>query len=391
MNVGLRTETILSGWAGGGGLDFGVHLALGDARTVCMLEREASCIALLVDRMEKGWLDPAPIWTDSRTFDGRAWRGRVSGFIGGPPCQPFSMAGQRRGAGDERNCWPDALRITGELRPEWCFFENVAGSCEYVADFVLPPLEGMGYKVEAGIFSAEEVGAPHLRERLFVLAVASNNNGWWRERRAEAGIGANGEWGRRPAGGSPELAVAAGVRWPEGEWWARGSTGQRESGGGELADVGNTISEGFPRRGHERATRANKVPLAETSDSMGNTDAASRRLGTGIPLFPPYRTGDDRWAAVLRDWPNLAPALGHTVSNDKWRPNGLIRRVGQSQGMVGNDGEGAPESGVRFVADGMAGLSRAQWLRIAGNGVVPLVAATAFRTLAGRMKGETHD
>src|SRR3990167_7096565 len=179
-SVGARAETILSGWAGGGGLDIGVRMALPDSRTVCLLERDATCIALLADRMAQGWIDEAPIWTDSRTFDGRAWRGRVSGFIGGPPCQPFSVAGQRRGADDERNCWPDALRITDEVRPEWCFFENVAGSLGYVGEHVKPVLEGMGYRVEAGIFSAEEVGAPHLRERLFILAVADSTD--WRGR-----------------------------------------------------------------------------------------------------------------------------------------------------------------------------------------------------------------
>jgi len=330
--VGIRTETILSGWSGGGGLDLGVRLALRDSRVVCYLEREATCVALLVERMAQGWLDDAPVWSDSRTFDGLPWRGRVSGFIGGPPCQPFSFAGKRGEDADERNCWPDALRITADVRPDWVFFENVPGSAGYVGRRVVPRLEEMGYRVAAGIFSAEEVGAPHLRERLFVLGVA----GGARWPPAWAGPGEHAAPEPEPGGGTVANAGSAQLSW----------AGRSEKGRGGAAPAGAGVGDA------ERPGREGRVP-GLSAGAEGRQDAGRAPAGPGLPLFPPYRSGDGaRWAAVLERCPGLAPAV---------------------------------EPGVCGVADGLAGLSRAQWLRVLGNGVVPLVAGHALRTLGQRL------
>lgn len=120
--------------------------------------------------MEDAALDPAPVWDDVATFDGRPWRGAVDIVTAGYPCQPFSVAGKRRGADDPRHLWPHVARIIGEAEPPFVFLENVAHHLRLGFPEVAGGLVGMGYRLAAGLFTAAEVGAPHKRERLFILA-----------------------------------------------------------------------------------------------------------------------------------------------------------------------------------------------------------------------------
>jgi len=170
--------TVLSLASGIGGLDLGFKLAVPAARTVCYVERDISAISVLVKAIEEKKLDDAPIWTDARTFDGNPWRGVVDWVIGGYPCQPFSIAGNRQGHGDPRNLWPAFKRIIGEIRPNGCFFENVGQHLrDGYFDVVRPDLERLGYSVTETIVNASEVGAPHRRQRLFILATNDSGEG----------------------------------------------------------------------------------------------------------------------------------------------------------------------------------------------------------------------
>jgi DNA (cytosine-5)-methyltransferase 1 len=196
---------VLSLCAGIGGLDLGVRLAIPGARTVCYVEREAYCCALLAARMHDRSLDDAPIWTDVATFDGRAWRGAVDCVIGGYPCQPFSVAGRRAGADDPRHLWPHIARILGECEPEWCFFENVANHLNLGYRDVRRELEAMGYRVAEGLFTAAEVGAPHRRQRLFILAHhIGRGRGQWANLALAETAGRLGT--REPAGSDGDVA-----------------------------------------------------------------------------------------------------------------------------------------------------------------------------------------
>lgn len=85
-------------------------------------------------------------------------------------CQPFSAAGKRRGAQDPRHLWPHIARHVATIRPAVLFCENVPGLLTLGFEQVCQDLSAMGYAVEAGIFSAAEIGAPHLRKRLFFIA-----------------------------------------------------------------------------------------------------------------------------------------------------------------------------------------------------------------------------
>src|SRR5690606_28062575 len=109
-------------------------------------------------------------WDDLSTFDGRRWRGVVDLVTGGYPCQPFSVAGKRLGENDPRHLWPHVRRIVAEVEPAFAFFENVPGHLSLGFEQVHDDLAGLGYCVAAGLFRAEELGAPHRRERLFILA-----------------------------------------------------------------------------------------------------------------------------------------------------------------------------------------------------------------------------
>lgn len=165
--VALRS---LSLCAGIGGIDLGLARW---CRTVCYVEREAFAAAVLVARMEEAALDSAPVWDDLKTFDGRPWRGRVDLVTGGYPCQPFSLAGARQGSDDPRHLWPHVRRIVEEVQPPLVFFENVAGHVSLGLGEVVRDLEGMGYRVAATLVTAEEVGAPHRRERVFIMGHAN--------------------------------------------------------------------------------------------------------------------------------------------------------------------------------------------------------------------------
>ncbi len=155
--------------AGIGGFSLGIRAAVPEARTVCYVEREAFACSVLVAQMEAGRLDPAPIWTDLRTLDGRPWRGVVDLITAGFPCQPHSFAGKRRGVEDERWLFDDILRIIEEVSPTYVFLENVPGLRTSGLHLVLQGLSGIGFDAEWDVFSAAEVGAPHIRKRLFIL------------------------------------------------------------------------------------------------------------------------------------------------------------------------------------------------------------------------------
>ena len=168
----MDTPTYISLYSGGGGLDIGFGLAMPSARAVCYVERELTCAALLVDHMQTGQLDDAPLWSDANTFEGKPWRGTVDWIIAGPPCQPFSQAGDKLAADDSRNGWPNTLRLVREIEPRFCFFENVASSefLLYYWNDIKPGLQAMGYAVEEVLVKASDAGANHKRNRTFVLA-----------------------------------------------------------------------------------------------------------------------------------------------------------------------------------------------------------------------------
>lgn len=198
------------------------------ARTVCMVEREASAVAALVARMQDGWLDDAPIWTDLATFDGKPWRGVVDCITAGFPCQPWSVAGQRRGTLDDRWIWPHIARIIGEVQPRWVFLENVPGLLRYGLSSVLADLAAQRFDAEWLVVSAAEVGAPHKRERVFIMADAGRLS----TRRAADTGEAEGRQPHAELGGRGEHLFPPRPNDADGwrDWLAAGGPAPAESG-----------------------------------------------------------------------------------------------------------------------------------------------------------------
>lgn len=392
---------ILSLCTGGYGLDFGVELAIPGARTVCVVERKAFAVARLVSAMQEGLIPPAPVWSDARTLDGRRWRGCLDGVIGGIPCQPHSLAGKRRGAGDERDLWSDARRIFVQSGAWFILIENVEGMLSAGpgqipgAKRVWRDLRRLGCDVEGGLFSAAEVGASHERKRVFILGVADHAGGG---RCAERASGDGGRSARAAGSRRCELADAdnpgsQGRRNGLCEVGRQGPERHAGLGGGELVDtasVGRREGRAKPeiRRGRDTApgaggavddasiARGRPVPIQQgrqdetgrdpdrPSPSMGDPNFVGERqpdnedgaqpwkdtrlgaCGAGLGLFPPGPGDIDGWRTVLERSPQLEPA-------------------------------------VRRMADGMA--SRVDALRMLGNGVVSLEGAYALRVLATRL------
>jgi site-specific DNA-cytosine methylase len=167
----FQSPVILSLCTGMRGLERGLERAIGNITIATYVEIEAFIIYNLVRQMEQGLVDAAPLWSDLKTFPSKQFHGKVHGIIGGYPCQPFSIAGKRNGENDERHLWPHIEQIINAVRPVWCFFENVDDHISLGFDTVYKSLRKMGYSVEAGIFTAKEVGASHERARLYILAL----------------------------------------------------------------------------------------------------------------------------------------------------------------------------------------------------------------------------
>lgn len=145
-------------------------------RTVCAVERGEYPASVLCARQNDGVLPPFPIWDDVRTFDGRPWRGIVDVVSGGFPCQDISAAGKGDGLDGERSgLWSEMARIIGEVRPRFAFVENSPKLTSRGLGRVLGDLAVMGFNAEWGVMGAHNAGAPHLRDRIWIVANSVRN------------------------------------------------------------------------------------------------------------------------------------------------------------------------------------------------------------------------
>ena len=157
---------VLSLFSGIGGFDIACEWA--NMEVVGQVEIDPFCLQVL----EKHWPDVKRMG-DIKNVKGDEF-GTVDIITGGVPCQPASIAGQRRGSEDDRWLWPETLRIVKAVKPKWCVFENPTGILSLQGgvpfDNILSEMEGENYEVGAYIIPASAVGAPHRRERVFIVA-----------------------------------------------------------------------------------------------------------------------------------------------------------------------------------------------------------------------------
>jgi len=208
-------------FAGAGGGILAGHL-LG-WRTVCAVEWNAYAAGVLVARQNDGLFPPFPIWDDVQTFDGRPWRGRIDVVSGGFPCQDISVAGKGAGIDGERSgMWRHMARIIREVEPRFVFVENSPALTFRGIDRVLGDLAAMGYNAEWGVLGACDAGAPHKRERIWIVADADGGI-----------VGANPR--RFPVGGEEHKAGNNASGCGEGKELA--DTNSKRQRGGRIAVV----------------------------------------------------------------------------------------------------------------------------------------------------------
>jgi len=106
-------------------------------------------------------------------------------ITGGYPCQPFSVAGRKKGEDDPRHLWPEYFRLVKECRPTWVIGENVSGHIKLGLDTVISDLESEDYAVRPFSISASSIGANHQRERVWIVANSRRPRGPWSELREE--------------------------------------------------------------------------------------------------------------------------------------------------------------------------------------------------------------
>jgi len=271
---------------------------------------------------------------------------QVDLITGGYPCQPFSLAGQRLGAEDDRALWPEMRRVIDLCRPRFVLAENVSGHVTMGLDTVLSDLEGLGYTCGAVVVPACAVNALHRRDRVWIMAHAESERhersgearGWWtgpadsgiREAVADTGRGDGDGWPRTAGGNDADGPDA-------GRSQGAGGTDQRGEGMGDAK--GDAGASARP----EGCQAGAGSPPRDSGESRGvNARQAPRPLDIGASRVP---TGLVRRPATRSPEPDLIRAAW---ADGSWEWD-LPRVVSEE-----------PE--------------RRQKLQAAGNAIVPLVA-----------------
>jgi DNA (cytosine-5)-methyltransferase 1 len=335
---GLRELALFAG--AGGGILGGKLLGW---RTVCAVEIDGYARAVLAARQNDGCLEPFPIWDDVRTFDGRPWRGIVDVVSGGFPCQDISVAGKGAGiAGERSGLWREFARIIGEVRPRFAFVENSPALVGRGLGVALGDLAALGYDARWGVLGACDAGAPHKRERIWIVADAKGE-----------GCVRGGHGGRYSADGkiqhlradhgSETLANALGER------YERSGTWQKTSGWPELADG----SADVPNAAGGEDFGGKSRNMDEAKGGGEGSDTAAGVGGENVP-------NTDRAGLEKQRRPIAVGAQHATVERGDWW---------------------SVEPDVGRMVNGLA--SRVDRLRCLGNGQVPVCAAMAFKILSG--------
>jgi len=287
------------------------------------------------------WFPNSKSYEDITKTDFREWRGKVDVLTGGFPCQPFSYAGKRGGRDDERYLWPEMLRVIDEVRPTWVVGENVAGITTMVEGGVLTPmgsdttlfgegdglhryelrqsftiericrdLEGLGYSVQPVLIPAAAVGAPHRRDRVFILAHASDP-----DRRDDARVAGEhegegeglSEWHSIRESGEPtqlrsEVQGTFAHTKSNGGSGIPGKQGKEDEGSHSELDAESVFNGGFSERtiAHSNECGGSPQGANPTGDRPG-TDILSWKAGQGEGHAPVWADG---LSSVQRITPN---------------------------------------------------------------------------------------
>ena len=342
------------------------------------------------------WFPKSKSYEDITKTDFHSWRGKVDVLTGGFPCQPFSYAGKRGGASDDRYLWPQMLRAIDEIRPAWVVGENVAGITTMVEGGVLAPmgeqaslfgegdgvhryglrqsftiervcrdLEGLGYSVQPMLIPAAAVGAPHRRDRVFIIAHAADAHDDNQRGNTSKHEGASG---------SQRLQERYEVQ-------LTGKSNQVRPEGKESSPHSN-------RTGREEPFQSGRGENPQ-EDGGGLYDRAERLGGDGDPSDADMQR---------RDEPVIAEKSGETQRLDRqahidWR-DGILRPERRWAAFPTVSPVHRGNDGLPFSLDDLT-LSPAQWrtesLKAYGNAIVPQVMYEIFRGIEETTKNNQHD
>ncbi len=356
---------------------------------VCAVELDAYAASVLAQRQNDRLLEPFPIWSDIRSFDGRPWRGIVDVISGGFPCQDISAAGKGAGIKGKRSgLWVEMARIIDEVRPRFVFVENSPILTSRGLDRVLGDLAEMGYDARWGVLGAVDVGAPHKRDRIWIIA-----NTIGQSLRSETIENVESEITKRSKlglhGGNRNVANTSGQRsgrWSESTGWeARTEINRHNETAAFMANAeserAGNVSQNIRKTDRKIDTPNNTSRHCrgidwEERQTMANT-TSQRPLPTAHP-------GIYSEKASRRPWHEQPERCCCNVSDTD------RARLEKRESECGNNGKefastvGANwwtvEPGVGRVAHGVA--NRVDRLRCIGNGQVPQCAAEAWRLLS---------
>lgn len=359
-------------FAGAGGGILGSEL-LG-IRTICAVELEPYPASVLLARQNDGLLPPFPIWDDVCTFDGRPWRGLVDVVSGGFPCQDISAAGKGAGIDGARSgLWREMHRIINEVRPKFAFLENSPLLVGRGLARVLGDLAEIGYDAEWLVLGADDVGAPHVRKRIWILAHDPHADGLQRPKQGEQYTGSqvidgcslhrldagddvadrNNERSRRGDEFPESLAEKRCMDWNSNRFRKEA---EREVSGGEQAAQSTRVCRDVSYSNRQLRRQGKQPGNREEIDNCGFTVSNTPHQG--------HVRGD-----------------GELSENERLGSQGDYHAGRAETNDCGEWWSAEPDVGR--VAHGVA--ARVDRIKALGNGQVPAVAATAFRVLLGRI------
>lgn len=335
----LRIGSLFSGY---GGLEMGVAAALAEqgvsAEPAWFVEYDEAPSRILAHH----W-PTVPNHGDITTLDFHAVT-PVQIVTAGYPCQPFSLSGNRKGADDARHLWPYVLLAIRVLRPEFVVLENVRGHLTLGFGRVIGDLADAGYDAQWACLPASAAGAPHRRERVFIVAHPTCEPGCVSD--GDDVPVRSGTLGRASTAGRGLAAVTTDIgieRSRRARGWRAGSP-----------DSSDAAADASSARLREQPGGAS----AEEAGAHEGDQPADHRGQRPDTDWGPYRAAIDRWASVTG---RSAPAA---ALHGRLDPRFVEWMMGLGDGHV---------TGV--------GISRTAQLRALGNGVVPQQATLAVRTL----------
>jgi len=363
-------------FAGAGGGILGGHL-LG-WRTVCAVEWEPYPASVLVARQNDKILPPFPIWDDVQTFDGRPWKGIVDVISGGFPCQDISAAGKGAGIDGERSgMWKEMARIISEVQPQYVFVENSPMLTIRGLGVVLGDLSEMGFNAEWGVISAADIGAPHLRERIWIVAKNTRQRDIFSHT-----IDNRHGWGKQQSQSIKKENKNVANPSSHGEQWECGI----QANGCSRCNIRENNASNAKESGEMERVRK----MANTQGSRWNSSTQSEMDGKEVERG--RGCGFDDCSQDEREGINTNvanPSMSRLKARSEQASRPQQRVLEEQLGRSGHEYRASrynwpSEPNVGRVVNGMA--ARVDRLKAIGNGQVSGVAATAWTLLNKRLE-----